>query len=281
MEECPHSQLATVREPRRSPSTTARAPTRGATPPLRRAASTSPIGARPRVFPRQEAAPRRPLDLESRVWLERLHGAEPTRGSAVAELYERLRREAAFHIRHRVRNRAELPQGRHRRARHGGGRRRADGAPTQARRLSWREPVLTRARRFAALEAPVSIRRRVGRERFGVAADPELALGVPDPACSAQELLETRELLQRVSDIVANQLTNRQRTILIATAVQRRHSPDARLPAPHDPRRDLQDASRRSSQAQGQPRRGLTRATARPRVKQRRKTARAADAMGI
>jgi hypothetical protein len=36
--------------------------------------------------------------------------AEPTRGSAVAELHERLRREAAFHIRDRVRNLAEIPK---------------------------------------------------------------------------------------------------------------------------------------------------------------------------
>ena len=249
MQECPHSQLASVREPRFSRSTTVPAATRGAGPPLRHAASTTPIGPRPRAFPLEEAARRRPLDLESRVWLERLHGAEPTRGSAVAELYERLRREAAFHIRHRVRNRAELHRGD------------IDDLATEAagdalmvllRKLDdfrGESRFWTWARRFAALEAPVSIRRRVGRDRLGIAADPELAFGVPDAACSAQELLETRELLQRVSDIVANQLTNRQRTILIATAVngvspqtlacQLHTTPGAIYKTLHDARRKL------------------------------------------
>lgn len=249
MQECPHSQLAAVRESRFSPSTTVLAPSRGARPPPRRAASTTPIGPRPRALPREEAAPRRPLDRESRAWLERLHGAEPTRDSAVAELYERLRSEAAFHIRHRVRNRAEFHRGDiDDLATETAGDalmvllRKLDDFRGESRFWTW-------ARRFAALEAPVSIRRRVGRERFGVAADPELALGVPDPACSAQELLETRELLRRVSDIVANQLTNRQRTILVATAVngvtpqtlacQLHTTPGAIYKTLHDARRKL------------------------------------------
>ena len=66
----------------------------------------------------------------------------------------------------------------------------------------------------------MSIRRRVGRDRVGISRPtPSSRSTCADPACSAQELLETRELLQRVSEIIANQLTNRQRTILIATAV--------------------------------------------------------------
>jgi RNA polymerase sigma-70 factor (ECF subfamily) len=249
MQDCPHSQLAPVREPRFSPSTTVPAPSRGAPPPPRRAASTTPIGPQPRVLPLDRPAPRWPLDLESRSWLERLHAAEPTRASAVAELYERLRREAAFHIRHRVRNRTELHRGD------------IDDLATEAagdalmsllRKLDdfrGESRFWTWARRFAALEAPASIRRRVEPDRFGIAANPELALGVPDPACSAQELLETRELLQRVRYIVANQLTNRQRTILIATAVngvspqtlacQLHTTPGAIYKTLHDARRKL------------------------------------------
>lgn len=77
----------------------------------------------------------------------------------------------------------------------------------------------TWARKFVELEAPVSIRRRVGHDRVGISPEPELALDVPDLACSAQELLETRELLRSVNDIIATQLTSRQRIVLIATAV--------------------------------------------------------------
>jgi RNA polymerase sigma-70 factor, ECF subfamily len=165
------------------------------------------------------SAPRRPLDAESRSWCERLHGAEPTRGFAVAELHERLRREAAFHIRYRVRNRPAFP------------RSDIDDLATEAaddalmtilRKLDdyrGESRFWTWARKFAALEALVSIRRRVGHDRVGISSDPDLGLSVPDPARCAQELLETRELIQKASGIIANQLTNRQRTVLIATAV--------------------------------------------------------------
>lgn len=162
---------------------------------------------------------RRPLDAESRSWCERLHGVEPARGIAVAELYERLRHEAEFHIRDRVRGRAEFPRGD------------IDDLATEAadsaltvllRKLDdyrGESKFWTWARKFAELEAPVSIRRRVGHDRVGISPDPDLALDVPDPARSAQELLETRELLQGVSEIIANQLTERQRRVLIAIAV--------------------------------------------------------------
>jgi RNA polymerase sigma-70 factor, ECF subfamily len=165
------------------------------------------------------SAPRRRLDAESRSWCERLHGAEPARGFAVAELHERLRREATFHIRYRVRNRPAFP------------RSDIDDLATEAaddalmtilRKLDdyrGESRFWTWARKFAALEALVSIRRRVGHDRVGISSDPDLGLSVPDPARCAQELLETRELIQKASGIIANQLTNRQRTVLIATAV--------------------------------------------------------------
>jgi RNA polymerase sigma-70 factor (ECF subfamily) len=144
---------------------------------------------------------------------------EPARSVAVAELHDRLRREAGFHIRDRVRSRPEFPMSD------------IDDLATEAadtaltmllRKLDdYRGDSMfwTWARKFAALEAPVSIRRRVGHDRVGISPDPELTLDVPDPARSAQELLETRELLRKVSEIIANQLTDRQRSVLIATAV--------------------------------------------------------------
>jgi RNA polymerase sigma-70 factor (ECF subfamily) len=162
---------------------------------------------------------REPLDAESRSWLERLHDVGPKRGSAIAELHERLRCEAAFQIRGRVGGCAEFP------------RSDIDDLAVQAaddalmvllRKLDdyrGESRFWTWARRFAALEAWVRVRQRLGRDRVGISPDPELALDIPDPARSAQELLETREMLRCVNDVVANQLTDRQRTILVATAV--------------------------------------------------------------
>ena len=62
---------------------------------------------------RSVAMPRAPhlgLDAESRTWLDRLQAAEPTRSWAIAEMHERLRREAAFHIRLRVRGLSAFPR---------------------------------------------------------------------------------------------------------------------------------------------------------------------------
>jgi RNA polymerase sigma-70 factor (ECF subfamily) len=164
-------------------------------------------------------SPRPPLDVESRSWVERLHGAEPARGHAVAELHERLRREAAFQIRNRVRDRAEFPKS------DIGDlateaaddalvvlMRKLDDYRGEGRFWTW-------AQKFAALEALVSIRRRVGSDRVGVSPSSGPAPDVPDPAPTAQEHVETYELLDSVKDCVETQLTDRQRTALIAIAV--------------------------------------------------------------
>jgi RNA polymerase sigma-70 factor (ECF subfamily) len=163
--------------------------------------------------------PQRRFDADSQAWWERLHGEEPTRSSADAELHERLRREAAFHIRDRARNRAEVLRG----DIDDLAMEAADGALTVLLRklddYRGESQFWTWARRFAALEALASIRRRIGHDRIGISRDPELVLDVPDPAHSAQELLESRELLQRVNEVIETQLTDRQRTVLIAVAV--------------------------------------------------------------
>src|SRR4051794_37204784 len=57
-----------------------------------------------------QTTPRRVLDAESQSWWERLHASEPIRGWAIAELHERLRREAGFHVRRRVVNLAAFPR---------------------------------------------------------------------------------------------------------------------------------------------------------------------------
>lgn len=167
---------------------------------------------------RGTTVPRR-LDAESRAWWERLHATEPIRGWAIAELYERLRREAAFHIRHRVGGLSEFP------------RSDIDDLATQAagdalvvllRKLEdfrGDSQFWTWARKFAALEAPVSIRRRLGHDRVGISRHPEHACDVADPAGSAHDRAEFGELLHSVSEVIINQLTARQRTVLTAIAI--------------------------------------------------------------
>jgi len=166
---------------------------------------------------RRSAASARRLDAESNRWWVRLHGTEPVRDRAIAELHERLRREAWFHIRLRVRAMPEFP------------RSDVDDLAVMAandallavlRKLDdyrGESQFWTWARRFVQLEAQVSIRRRLGHDRL--AYDPERAFALPDPGCSPQERAEVQELLGKVTDLIIGQLTARQRTVLIAIVI--------------------------------------------------------------
>jgi RNA polymerase sigma-70 factor, ECF subfamily len=174
---------------------------------------------RPLRWPGPVAAPaRRGLDVESRAWWERLHAAEPVRGWAVAELHDRLRREAALHVRARVRALPDFP------------RSDIDDLAVQAaddallvllRKLDdYRgdSQFWTWARRFAALEALGTIRRR-GRDRVGILCDPDVLHDVADRGCSVHERAELGQSLRAVIDRIADALTPHQRTVLMAVAV--------------------------------------------------------------
>ncbi|HEY7791185.1 MAG TPA: sigma-70 family RNA polymerase sigma factor [Vicinamibacterales bacterium] len=163
------------------------------------------------------AVPVRRLDAESRAWWDRLHDAELVRDRAIAELHERLRREAWFHIRLRTRWMPDFPASD------------LDDLAVQAaddallavlRKLEdyrGESQFWTWARRFAQLEAPVSVRRRLGRDHL--ANDPESIFVCPDVRCSPEERAEIQELLREVSDLIVGRLTRHQRTVLIAIAV--------------------------------------------------------------
>jgi RNA polymerase sigma-70 factor (ECF subfamily) len=159
------------------------------------------------------------LDGESQRFWEQLHGAEPARGSAIAELHERLRREAAFHIRLRVRAMSRFPRGD------------IDDLAVQAaddalmallRKLDdYRgdSRFWTWARRFAALEAAVSVRRRLGRDPAGIARDPDHVLEVADQGVSVADQVEMRERLRAVTGLIADSLTARQRRVVVDVAI--------------------------------------------------------------
>jgi RNA polymerase sigma-70 factor (ECF subfamily) len=193
------------------------------------------------------AVPTRRLDAESRDWWARLHSTEPVRERAIAELHERLRREAWFHLRLRARRLTHFPKSD------------LDDLAVQAaddallavlRKLDdyrGESQFWTWARRFAQLEAPVSIRRRLGPDHL--ANDPEHTFALPDPRCSPPECAEVQELLREVSGLIAGRLTTRQRAVLIAIAIngvsaatlaiELNTTPGAIYKALHDARRKL------------------------------------------
>jgi len=159
------------------------------------------------------------LDPESQEWWNRLHGCEADRIDAIEDLHERLQREAKFHVRQRVATLSAFP------------RSDIDDLATQAaddaliallgKLDDYRgdSQFMTWARRFAALDAQVSVRRRLGRDRVGISRDPDHALLVADPGSSVHDRVEMRESLRGLTKVINNGLTVRQRAVLVAVAI--------------------------------------------------------------
>jgi RNA polymerase sigma-70 factor, ECF subfamily len=160
-----------------------------------------------------------PRDAGSRAWVARLRGIEPVRRYAIAELHERLRREARFEIRKRARRLPELAASD------------LDDLAVQAagdalitllRKLDdYRgdSQFWTWAKRFAQLEAPVSIRRHLGHERLAPAGASPVLLDPPATDYSPRELVQLQLLLQRVIELINGELTERQRTVVVEIAI--------------------------------------------------------------
>ena len=160
---------------------------------------------------------RPPLDSESRGWLDALRADSPARDDAIARLHDLLLRAARFEV---ARRRASLPP------RDSGelddlAVQSADDALVavlaklhtfrgQSRFTTW-------AYKFALLEASVKLRRRPWQGR-------ELPLAPehwPDAAdsSSAEGGVEQAELLEAVRDAIDSELTDHQREVLVAVAL--------------------------------------------------------------
>lgn len=164
------------------------------------------------------AADCRALDPESRLWLAQLHANGEVRQAAIARLHALLVREARYEVRRRT---AALA--------HPSGRdledlavQAADDALVAilAKLDDFRGEALftTWARRFAALEVPGEIRRRLGHAReLPHEGDGWLAErpGSEDPV----QLAEVRELARTLGRLIADELTVHQRDVLVAMAV--------------------------------------------------------------
>jgi RNA polymerase sigma-70 factor (ECF subfamily) len=158
------------------------------------------------------------LDPQSQAWLTQLRAERPVRDAAIRRLHGLLLKEARYEIRRRA---AALA--------HPSGRdledlamqaaddallailSKLDDFRGDARFTTW-------ARRFAAIEVPGKIRRRLGRTRESPTdGDPSLAdrAAHDDP----QQLAELRELARTVGRLIADELTAHQREVLLAMAI--------------------------------------------------------------
>lgn len=164
------------------------------------------------------AARGRQLDPESRAWLERLHAHGPVRDAAIARLHALLLREARYEVGRRT---AALA--------HPSGRdledlamQAADDAliAILAKLESFRGDALftTWARRFAALEVPGEIRRRLGHARETPNDGPAWLVQGSDSE-DPEQLAEVHDLARTVGRLIADQLTAHQREVLLAMTV--------------------------------------------------------------
>ena len=160
----------------------------------------------------------KPADADTREWLAALRGSETERSEAIARLHGLLLRAARFEVNRR---RASLPHLR------GGdlddiAHQSADDAlvAVLAKLDSFRgeSRFTTWAYKFALLEAAVKLRRRAwqGREVPLTAEGWEMLVV---PSRSPQDDSEQSELLLAVQEAIAGELTEKQREVLVAIAL--------------------------------------------------------------
>jgi len=194
------------------------------------------------------ASATRILDPASRAWLTQLRREGPVREAAVGRLHALLLKEARHEVRRRTAGLAH-PSGRD-----------LDDLATQAaddalvailaKLGQFRGDALftTWARRFAAVEVPGEIRRRLGHTREAP-MDSEQWLSDPAIGDDPEQLVEARELVRAVGRLIAADLTPHQRRVLLsltieeistkALAARLDSTPGALYKTLHDARRNL------------------------------------------
>lgn len=167
---------------------------------------------------RTPATAGRALDAESSAWLAALDSGGSDRDDAIARLHALLLRAARFEI---VRRRTALAQVRGEEL---------DDLATQAAddalvavlakldRYRGESRFTTWAYKFALLEAAVKVRRRAWRDRE-VPLEPGAWESVADRALSPEAAAEGTELVDAVREAIAARLTEHQRSVLVALAI--------------------------------------------------------------
>ncbi len=190
------------------------------------------------------------LDPESRAWLRQLHGERPIRDAAIARLHTLLVQEARYEVRRRTAALAH-PSGRD-----------LDDLAVQAAddallallakldEFRGDARFTTWAKRFAALEVPGKIRRRLGHTRE-LPTEGDCWLAGRASSENPEHLTEAGELARTVGRLIADALTDHQREVLLAMAIrqvptsqlalQLHSTPGALYKTLHDARAKLRD----------------------------------------
>ena len=158
------------------------------------------------------------LDPESRAWLETLRSDGARYDAAIMRLHALLLSEARYQVRRRT---ASLV--------HPSGRDLDDLAMQSADdalvailgkldRFRGDALFTTWARRFAELEVPGKIRRRLGHARETPTETETVALR-PSSDEDAQAISEAADLADRLGELIVHELTRHQREVLVALAI--------------------------------------------------------------
>jgi RNA polymerase sigma-70 factor, ECF subfamily len=171
-----------------------------------------------RITPRSQAAVRGALDPESRRWLSSLQATGPTRDEALERLHALLLRAARFEV---ARRRPALPHLRGDDLDDIANQAADDALMSVLRRLDdfrGASRFTTWAYKFALLEAAVKLRKRAwqGRE---LPLEPESWTLLAAAGHGPDGELEQRALLNAVEEGINESLTERQRYVLVALAL--------------------------------------------------------------
>ncbi len=185
------------------------------------------------------------LDKESQEWLT---GLRERRDESVAQLHALLLRAARFEV---ARRRPTLPHLRGNELEDIAYEAADDALMSVLARLDdfrGESRFTTWAYKFALLEAAVKLRKRAwqGRE---VPLEPESWSLFTTADLGPEDEAEQSELLRTVQTAVAEELTPRQREVLVALALNGVPIDVLAERLEHDARRALQDAARRAAQA--------------------------------
>ena len=198
-----------------------RAPTGWASVPMgwrRSAIKNRPMIKHARPTTRSHADGARQLDAESRAWLETLRSDGARYESAITRLHSLLLSEARYQVRRRTAGLSH-PSGRD-----------LDDLAMQAAddalvailgkldRFRGDALFTTWARRFAELEVPGKIRRRLGHARETPTETETLQL-YPAKDEDAQAITEAADLADRLGELIVHELTGHQREVLVALAI--------------------------------------------------------------
>jgi RNA polymerase sigma-70 factor (ECF subfamily) len=156
--------------------------------------------------------------MDSIVWLTALRSTGPRHDAAVARLHELLLRAARFEV---SRRRAALAHVRGEELDDLAVQAADDALAAVLAKLDdfrGASRFTTWAYKFALLEAGVRLRRRAWQERE-VVLDPEAWPRVADPAQGPDEQVQRHELMGAVAEAIEDALTERQRQVLVAIAL--------------------------------------------------------------